>query len=118
AWLGQFFVPLGSIVGRDSVALLLSVVACQVASLGLVYAALRSLADDAAAFLGTLLVGASPLFVAMSHEYFAEPIQTLAVAWLLFILAGADHRRAALTIAQLPGVLAMGMLAKLSSPLY
>jgi len=118
AWLGQFFVPFGAIVGRDAVALLLSVIACQVASLALVYAAVRRLAGDAPALASALLVAASPLFVSMSHEYFAEPIQTLAVAWLLLILAAAAQRRPALTAAQLPGVLALGMLAKLSSPAY
>jgi Dolichyl-phosphate-mannose-protein mannosyltransferase len=118
AWLGQFFVPVGSALGRDSTALLLSVVSCQIASLALVYAALRRLGGDAVALVGGLVVAASPLFVSMSHEYFAEPIQTLAVAWLLFVLATAAQRRMALTLAQLPGVLALGMLAKLSSPAY
>jgi hypothetical protein len=118
AWLGQFFFPLRSVVGRESVALLLSIVACQVASLALVYAALRRLVGNAVALVGTLFVAASPLFVSMSHEYFAEPSQTLAVAWVLFILAAATARRAALTLAQLPGALAIGMLAKLSSPAY
>jgi 4-amino-4-deoxy-L-arabinose transferase-like glycosyltransferase len=118
AWLGQLFVPFGAIVGRDGPALLLSVIACQAATLGLVYAALRRLAGDTAALLGALLVAGSPLFGSMSHEYFAEPIQTLAVAWLLLILAAAAQRRPALTGAQLPGVLALGMLAKLSSPAY
>jgi 4-amino-4-deoxy-L-arabinose transferase-like glycosyltransferase len=118
AWLGQFFVPFGAVVGRDALALLLSVIACQAASLALVYAALRRLAGDAAAVVGALIVAASPLFVSMSRQYFAEPIQTLAVAWLLLILAAAAQRRPALTIAQLPGVLALGMLAKVSSPAY
>ena len=118
AWLGQFFVPLGAIVGQDAVALLLSLVACQAASLALVYTALRGLAGGAAALVSALVVAGSPLFVSMSHEYFAEPIQTVAVAWLLLILARAAERRPALTIAQLPGVLALAMLAKLSSPAY
>ena len=118
AWLGQFFVPLGEIVGRDAFALLLSVVACQAASLTLVYLAVRRLGGVAAGGVAAFVVGASPLFVAMSHEYFAEPIQTLAVAGLLFVLAGAADQRAALTLAQLPGVIALGMLAKLSSPAY
>ena len=39
----------------------------------------------------------------MSHEYFVEPIQTVTIAWLLFILASAAAWRPALTLAQLPG---------------
>jgi hypothetical protein len=118
AWLGQLFVPFGAMVGRDAIALLLSVIACQATALALVYTALRRLAGDGVAFVSALFVAASPLFVSMSHEYFAEPIQTVAVAWLLLILAAAAQRRPALTIVQLPGVLALGMLAKLSSPAY
>lgn len=118
AWLGQFFVPLGEILGRDQTALLLSVVLCQAVTIALVYAALARLAGAAPAVCGALLVAASPLFVSMSHEYFAEPIQTVAVAWLVLIVARAPQRRAALTLAQLPGALALAMLAKLSSPAY
>jgi 4-amino-4-deoxy-L-arabinose transferase-like glycosyltransferase len=118
AWLGQLFVPLGEVLGDDARALLLSIVLCQAASLSLVYLAVRRLDGVPAAVLATLLVGASPLFVRLSHEYFAEPIQTVSVAWLLLILAGAAYSPPALTLAQLPGALALGMLAKLSSPAY
>jgi 4-amino-4-deoxy-L-arabinose transferase-like glycosyltransferase len=118
AWLGQLFVPLGEFVGDDARALLLSIVVCQAASLSFVYLAVRRLDGNTAAVLATLLVGASPLFVSLSHEYFAEPVQAVAVTWLLFILAGAAYSPASLTLAQLPGAIALGMLAKLSSPPY
>ncbi|MEX2556620.1 MAG: glycosyltransferase family 39 protein [Actinomycetota bacterium] len=118
AWLGQLFVPLGETLGEDARALLLSIVVCQAASLSLVYLAVRRLDGTPAAVLATLLVGASPLFVSLSHEYFAEPAQTVAVTWLLLILAGAAYSPASLTLAQLPGAIALGMLAKLSSPAY
>src|SRR5262249_19716640 len=106
AWLGEFFVPFGGLVGRDSVALLLSVIACQAGSVGLVFASLRRLTTELAAGFGALLVAASPLFVSMSHEYFAEAIQTFSVALMLYVLAAAASRRAALTLSQLPGVFA------------
>jgi Dolichyl-phosphate-mannose-protein mannosyltransferase len=118
AWLGQLFVPLGEVLGGDQRALLLSVVACQAVSLSFVYVAVQRLDGVTAAVLATVLVAASPLFVALSHEYFAEPVQMLAVAWLLLILAGAAYSPPALTLAQLPGAIALGMLAKLSSPAY
>ena len=118
AWFGQLFVPLGDLIGQAEPALLVSVLVCQAATLALVYAATRKLAGEGAALVAGLLVGAAPLFVSMSHEYFAEPIQTVALAWLLYILASAASRRPALTLVQLPGVIALGMLAKLSSPVY
>ncbi len=118
AWFGQLFVPLGNLFGQDEPALLVSVLVCQIATLALVYAAARRLAGEGAALVAALLVAAAPLFVSMSHEYFAEPIQTATIAWLLFILAAAASRRPALTLAQLPGVIALGLLAKLSTPVY
>jgi 4-amino-4-deoxy-L-arabinose transferase-like glycosyltransferase len=118
AWLGQLFVPLGEVFGRDQTALLLSTVLCQAAVVAFVYAASLRLANGATAMVAAFLVAASPLFVSMSHGYWAEPIQTVAVAWLVLILAGAAERRPALTLAQLPGALALAMLAKLSSPAY
>jgi 4-amino-4-deoxy-L-arabinose transferase-like glycosyltransferase len=118
AWFGQAFVPLGGIVGGDGVALMLSILVCQGLSILLVYYAVRRLTDPAAAVAAALLLAASPLFVALSHEYFAEPIQTVSTAWLLLILASAWKWRTALTFAQLPGALALGMLSKLSAPLY
>lgn len=118
-WLGQFFVPLGGVVGGDATALLLSIVLTQAAIVGLVFAACRRLSlSGLAAGLGALLVAASPLFVSMGHAYFAEPIQTLAVAWALFGVASATRWPMVLTFVQIPGIVAFAMLAKLSSPPY
>jgi hypothetical protein len=119
AWLGQFFVPFGSVVGAQR-ALLASIVACQIGSLAMIYVALRRLAvEPACAFAGTLLLAASPLFVWMTHEYFAEGLLTLVVAWSLLLLTLSGRTSNPVSIAaQLPGLLAIGMLAKLSSPLY
>ena len=54
----------------------------------------------------------------MSHEYFVEPLQTFAVVWMLYILVRARHRRVALTVAQIAAAVGLGLLAKLSTPLY
>ena len=118
AWFGQLFVPLGDLFGQAEPALLVSVLVCQAATIALVYAAARRLAGGGAALVAALLVAGAPLFVSTSHEYFVEPIQTVALAWLLYLLASAASRRPALTLVQLPGVIAVGMLAKLSSPVY
>jgi hypothetical protein len=119
AWLGQFFVPFGGLVGGDSTALLLSIVVTQAAIVALVFAACRRLGlSNVSSFVGALLVAAAPLFISMSHEYFAEPIQTLAVAWALYVVASARRWPIALTAVQIPGIVALAMLAKLSSPAY
>jgi 4-amino-4-deoxy-L-arabinose transferase-like glycosyltransferase len=118
AWLGQFFVPLGGVVGGDAAALLLSNLVWQALTLAFVYVAVRRLAGSAPATFATLLVAAAPLFVSASHEYFAEPIQTLSVAWALLLLGSASSWPPALVLAQLPGIVAFGLLTKLSTPPY
>jgi hypothetical protein len=119
AWLGQFFVPFGGLVGGDSTALLLSVLLAQAATIALVFAACRRLGlSDPAAAVGALVVAASPLFVSMSHEYFAEPIQTFSIGWGLFVLASATRWPFALTAAQILGVASLALISKLSSPTY
>ena len=68
AWLGQFFVPLGGVLGGVSTALLLSIVVTQAAILALVFTTCRRLGlSDLAAGVGALLVAASPLFVSCHH---------------------------------------------------
>jgi 4-amino-4-deoxy-L-arabinose transferase-like glycosyltransferase len=80
AWLGQLFVPFGYKFGNVRASLLLSSVACQIATVALLFAAGRKLTGSAVAGLATaLLVAAGPLFVSMSHEFFAEPMQTLSI---------------------------------------
>jgi len=119
AWLGQFFLPLAPIVGAER-ALLVSIVACQVVSLALLFSAVRRLSGEVgAALVAALVLGASPLFVWATHEYFPEALQTLVVAWALFILVIAGRTSNPVVVAaQLPGLAGVAMLAKLSSPLY
>jgi 4-amino-4-deoxy-L-arabinose transferase-like glycosyltransferase len=118
AWLGQFFVPFGGLVGGDATALLLSNLVWQALTLAFVYVALRRLAGAGAGVFAALLVGAAPLFISASHEYFAEPIQTLSIAWALLLLGSASSWPPALVLAQLPGIVAFGLLTKLSTPPY
>ena len=119
AWLGQFFLPLGPLLG-DQRALLASVVACQVTSLAMIFASASRLGTGRdAAVTGALVLASSPLFVWSTHEYLAEALQVVTVAWSLrsLALAGRSHNPIAIA-AQLPGLAAVAMLSKISSPLY
>jgi hypothetical protein len=119
AWFGQLFVPFGYKFGNVRASLLLSSVACQIATVALLFAAGRKLTGSVVAGLATaLLVAAGPLFVSMSHEFFAEPLQTLSFAWLLYVLSSASTWRPALTISSVFAAVALGLLAKLSTPFY
>jgi hypothetical protein len=120
AWLGQWFVPVGLALGRIETALLASVLLCQFGTLVLVYRTGRLLAPDRPliAMVGSLMVGASPLFVGMSHNYFAEPLQTFAVAWVFYITSRGPGASRVRLMAELIAVAAVGMLAKTTTPIY
>jgi Dolichyl-phosphate-mannose-protein mannosyltransferase len=120
AWLGQFFVPLGGVVGSDGRGLLISIVLVQAATVAFVYAAARTAAPQArfASASSALLLAGAPLFVGLSHAYFAEPLQAFTVAWVVYVMSAAATWRPALTLAQLTAALAVGMLAKVSTPAY
>jgi hypothetical protein len=120
AWFGQFFVPLGGVFGSDRVALLLSTEVTLAVSIALLFAAGLRLSDGRrlAALAGALAAASAPLLVNLSHLYLVEPIQTLSVVWVLFVMVSARTWHISLTIAQLGAALSFGLLTKLSTPVY
>ncbi len=120
AWFGQFFVPLGGVFGSDRVALLISTNVALVASIALLFAAGLRLSDGRRldALVGALAAASAPLIVNLSHLYLVEPIQTLSVVWVLFVMVSARRWHLSLTIAQLGAALLFGALTKLSTPVY
>jgi hypothetical protein len=121
AWFGQFFVPLGTRIGSIDLALHLSVLFCQLMTLVLVYKTGRTICPDRGAsfpLAGCLLVGAAPLFVGMSHQYLTEPLQTMAVAWVIYVAAASPGWPRLQTLAHLIAAGSIAMLAKASSPSY
>lgn len=119
-WLGQFFVPLGYLLGSINAGLLLSVLTTQTLTLVLIYHSVWELSGrkQSVSIAGCLVVGSAPLFVAMSHQYLAEPLQLLAATWFLLIMSFAPRWSPALILSQLLTATAVAMLAKASSPLY
>jgi hypothetical protein len=120
AWFGEFFVPFGHKLGSIEKALLVSVVCCEVVVLVLIWVAARRLARGAwpPALVALLLTAAAPLFISMGHEYFVEPIQSVAVAWALLTMVSASRWGPGLTLANGVGAAAFGLLTKLSTPVY
>ncbi|MFN0123922.1 MAG: hypothetical protein ACKV2V_25750 [Blastocatellia bacterium] len=120
AWLGQFLVPIGRRMGRMEPALLSSLLLTQVLTLALILKALRALSGNQTliAMTGCALAGAAPLFVALSHLFFAESIQTMSVAWFLVIAAMAPRWPRSLLLGQLLAAAALAVLTKISTPLY
>jgi hypothetical protein len=119
-WLGQFFVPLGSVFGSVENALLFSVVLAQAVTLYLVFRIGRSLAPNSYAVpaLGVVLASAGQLFVGLSHQFFVEPLQALAVAWTVLAVIRCKEWSAPRIVLHVAGSLIVGLLAKATTPLY
>src|SRR6266851_854097 len=92
AWIGQWFVPFGKRMGSIDLALHLSVLLIQFLTLVMVWRLGREVFPERSRWLpaiGCLFVGSAPLFIGLSHQYFPEPLQNLAVLWIFYIaLAG------------------------------
>jgi hypothetical protein len=120
SWFGQFFVPLGYVLGSIDVGLLLSILLTQALTLMLMYRSVWELSghNQLVSVTGCLVVASAPLFVAMSHLYLTEPLQLLAVTWFLLIMSFAPKWNRAFIMSQLLVATPVAMLAKVSSPLY
>ena len=120
SWFGQFFVPLGYLLGSIDVGLLLSIWVTQAFTLILMYRSVWELSghNQLVSVTGSLVIGSAPLFVGMSHQYFAEPLQLLGAAWFLMIMSFAPQWNRAVILTQLLIATPVAMLAKASSPLY
>jgi hypothetical protein len=119
-WFGQFFVPLGRVVGSIDAGLLLSIWVVQGVSLLLIHRCLLQLSDrnQVVAFLGCAVIASAPLFVGISQQFYVEPLQLLAVAWFVLILSAATRWSPAMTLGQLLAAVPLALLAKVTSPMY
>lgn len=120
AWLGQAFVPIGQIIGRVETGLLFSILIFQAGTMWLIYSIGRRLAPDQplVAIAGIVFAASAPLFIGLSHQYFVEPMQTLAVTLFFYLALIAPRLSRTRLLAGLIGATAAGMLAKSSTPMY
>jgi hypothetical protein len=120
AWFGQFFVPFGRALGSTEAGLLYSIIAAQLGSLALFYKTAKELAPGRpmAAAAGILLFAGAPLFVAMSHQYFPEPLQTFGITYFYFLAAAGHRMRRVTLLGNLLLATAIALLAKMTSPIY
>jgi len=120
AWFGQLFVPLGAAVHHIEPALLCSILLSQFGTLYFIYLISKELFPESCMFplTGSLCSASMPLFVAMSHQFLVEALQTFAVSYFYWI-ALKSWQWSISKIAShllLAGVIAM--LAKFSTPLF
>jgi len=120
AWFGQFFVPLGRAMGSIETGLLCSVLAAQIGSLVLASKIAEEFAPGRrlVACVSVLVFASAPLFVAMSHQYFVEPLQLFGVAYFYFLAARGHRMQRVTLLGNLLIATSIALLAKSTSPIY
>jgi hypothetical protein len=119
-WIAQLFVPLRSLVGSVENALLLSLLLTQIVLLWILFKIGETIqpASKIVPFAGAVFAGGTRAFVGLSHEFFPEPLQALAVAWVVLIAAKSRVWPATRTMIHLANALLLGVLAKATTPVY
>ena len=119
-WLGQLFVPLRHIFGSVEVSLLVSILVTQFVLLAILFRIGRrlSMGSSLAAVAGVTLAAGTSLFAGLSHQFFAEPLQAAAVAWVYYVAIEAPGWSSLRILAQLALAMVVGVLAKADTPLY
>ena len=119
-WLGQFFVPLQHLFGSVEVSLLVSIVAAQFVLLAILFRTGRQLcaSSSLAAVAGITLAAGTPLFAGLSHQFFVEPLQAVAVAWVYYVAIESPGWTSLRIVTQLALAMVIGVVAKADTPLY
>lgn len=120
AWIGQFFVPLSSIVGSVDRSLLLSLIVAQVIILYLMYKIILWLTDqnNTIATIGMVIAASMTLFIAMGRHYFVEMWQLLVVVAFMFIATRINTWKFYTTVLVVICMATFAVLVKITSPLY
>lgn len=119
-WIGQFFVPLKGLFGSVEVSLLVFVVLTQFVLLLLLFRIGSILSQESrlVAATGVVFAAGSQLFVGLSHQFFVEPLQAVAVAWAFLIALQAPEWSKSRILLHLAANFAFGLLVKASTPAY
>jgi hypothetical protein len=120
AWFGQLFVPIGTLIGSIDTGLLLSTLTTQFLTLVLIFKSVQELSQKKilVSVVACLAVASAPLFVAMSHQYLVESLQTMTISWFILIASFAPKWSRKTILANLLAATSIAMLAKVTSPVY
>lgn len=118
AWLGEFFVPIGQLIGSIDIGLLLSIISTQFCTLLLIYRIVFKLTNNFISIICCLFAAASPLSVGLTHQYFVEPLQTLSITWIVLIMVFAPQWESKRILLHLISAVSLAMIVKITSPLY
>jgi hypothetical protein len=119
-WIGEFFVPWANFIGSMDATLLLSIVLILIVAIFLLCRSflILSQGNRLVALSGCLMFTLAPAYAFLSHQYLAESLQLLVVAWFILIMACAPLWPRGFILAQLLAASNLALLAKASSPLY
>ena len=118
-WLGQFFVPLGQLIGSIDKGLLLIIYLFFLLSVFLFYSAFNEIFKSRLiSFIGCLVIIAAPLNFALSTGFWVEPIQMFAVVWFIYIFAFSKRWDRFYIFLQLVCAASFALLVKVMSPIY
>jgi len=118
-WVGEFFVPLGKLIGSINFSLLLIPLISSYITLVLLFKSFEILFKNRLiAFCGCLIVAASPLFNELSRGFWIEPMQIAIVTWFIYALLRVSDWSFYFSLAQFIIAISLALLIKVSSPLY
>ena len=118
AWLGQFFVPLGNMLGID-IALMLLILIAQFLILIMAYQIINSATDSKKiSVICVLIMASAPMFIALSHQFLVEMLQLLAVTIFVYILVLGKKWTRYEQVLALVVASSFALLIKITSPLY
>ncbi|HXH19345.1 MAG TPA: glycosyltransferase family 39 protein [Chitinophagales bacterium] len=118
-WIGQFLIPMGSLIGSINFSLLLIPFIAAFISLMLLFRSFDILFNSKAiALCGSLLTAASPLFIGLSTQFWIEPLQVALTSWFIYIMIKVKSWNFYFALSQFIIALSLAMLIKVSSPLY
>ena len=119
AWIGQFFVPLHTVLGSVENALLFSILVTQAALLWTIFKIGEAIsASRLIALAGMVFAAGTQAFTGLSHQMFVEPLQAFCVAWVVYVAAMSRPWPVARTILHLAAALLLGVAAKATTPVY
>ena len=119
-WIGQFFVPLRHLFGSVEMSLLFSILLTQFALLLILFkiGGIISKENRLIAASGMVFAAGAQQFAGLSHEYFVEPLQAVAVAWAFLIALKTPEWPKTRTFPHIAANIAFGLLVKASTPAY
>ncbi len=119
AWIAQFLVPVGNLIGSIDVGLLLLPMIAQFVTLLLTYKALDAVFKSRAlALLGCLFIASAPVLIDVGKQLQTQPMQLVAAAWFLYIMCHARKWNSVTTVLNVVAASAFAMLTMLSTPAF